>query len=274
MTLERFKANLNTILDMLRLPSSPWHSPTTQLVLLTPPPVDDTTRNAELASRVPARVPDRDAERTRLFAEAVKDVGREGKVPVVDVWGRIMQFARDNEGGRLDKYLSDGLHLTAEGYRIVTAGASRSGRLCWSSCCCLEKSRWALTRESSTVPTQASRSSSLPSTLTCTGTTWSSASRTGPTSSPPRSAFRSLSLSLSVQCCIRVHCVSESRAREGSCAAAGSGTAKIPLACSQLSAPQPSMRQGATQQREREREKGRTRSTRAASSPGQICLLV
>lgn len=126
MTLERFKANLNTILDMLRLPSSPWYSPSTQLVLLTPPPVDDGTRNAELASRTPARVPDRDAERTRQFAEAVKEVGAQGKVPVVDVWGRIMQFARDNDGGKLDKYLSDGLHLTAEGYRIATAGASPS----------------------------------------------------------------------------------------------------------------------------------------------------
>ncbi|KPV75649.1 uncharacterized protein RHOBADRAFT_25820 [Rhodotorula graminis WP1] len=124
MTLERFKANLNTILDMLRLPSSPWYSPSTQLVLLTPPPVDDSTRNAELASRTPARVPDRDAERTRQFAEAVKEVGAQGKVPVVDVWARIMQFARDNDGGKLDKYLSDGLHLTAEGYRIVTAGIS------------------------------------------------------------------------------------------------------------------------------------------------------
>ncbi|BGP37731.1 isoamyl acetate-hydrolyzing esterase [Rhodotorula kratochvilovae] len=124
MTIEHFKANLNTILDMIRLPSSPWYAPKTQLLLLTPPPVDDGVRNSELASRTPARVPDRDAERTRLFAEAVKEVGREGKIPVVDVWGRIMQFARDNEGGRLEKYLSDGLHLTAEGYRIVTAGIS------------------------------------------------------------------------------------------------------------------------------------------------------
>ncbi|GAA6056340.1 hypothetical protein JCM3770_000678 [Rhodotorula araucariae] len=124
MTIEHFKANLNTILDMLRLPTSPWYAPETQLVLLTPPPVDDTIRNTELASRSPARVPDRDAERTRLFAEAVQDVGRAGAVPVVDVWGRIMQFARDNDGGKLDRYLSDGLHLTAEGYRIATAGIS------------------------------------------------------------------------------------------------------------------------------------------------------
>ncbi|GAA6000883.1 SGNH/GDSL hydrolase family protein [Rhodotorula paludigena] len=129
MTLEEFKANLRTILDLVRSPSSPHYSPHTQLVLLTPPPVDDAVRAADLGARVPARTPDREAARTEAFAKAVQEVGAEEgpdgkKVPVVDVWGRIMQKARDEEGGKLGRFLRDGLHLTPDGYQCVTAGIS------------------------------------------------------------------------------------------------------------------------------------------------------
>lgn len=59
---------------------------------------------------------------TRLYAEAVKQVAQEQKVHVVDVWTAIDTKAR--ESGGLAKYLSDGLHLTAEGYEVVTFGKS------------------------------------------------------------------------------------------------------------------------------------------------------
>lgn len=88
---------------------------------MTPPPVDAAVRAADLLSRDPPRVPDRDAERTRQFAEAVKQVGKEAGVPVVDCWTPIDEAAKRDEGG-LGKYLSDGLHLNAEGYKLVTAG--------------------------------------------------------------------------------------------------------------------------------------------------------
>ncbi|GAA5900736.1 hypothetical protein JCM6882_007652 [Rhodosporidiobolus microsporus] len=120
-TLERFKENLNTIHTLLSSPSSPYSSPSTQLVYITPPPVDAEARNAELASRDPPRAPDRDRERTRLFAEAVKDVARERGVPSVDVWSAVTREAEERDGGKLGRYLGDGLHLTAEGYRVVTA---------------------------------------------------------------------------------------------------------------------------------------------------------
>ncbi|BGO97481.1 isoamyl acetate-hydrolyzing esterase [Rhodotorula toruloides] len=119
-TLEEFKKNLNTIMDLLRSPSSPHYSPSTQIVLITPPPVDAEIRNAELASRDPPRVPDRDRKHTQAFAEAVKEVARDAKVPSVDVWTKITATAEQQDGGKLDRYLSDGLHLTAEGYRLVT----------------------------------------------------------------------------------------------------------------------------------------------------------
>ncbi|KAL8280992.1 hypothetical protein RQP46_006671 [Phenoliferia psychrophenolica] len=62
LTIPEFKANLHTILQLLTLPSSPFYSPKTKFLLLTPPPVDAATRNNELVSRNPPRVPDRDYE--------------------------------------------------------------------------------------------------------------------------------------------------------------------------------------------------------------------
>ncbi|CEQ39828.1 SPOSA6832_01414 [Sporobolomyces salmonicolor] len=121
-TIDEFKSNLDTIISLVRAPTSPYHSPSTRLVLLTPPPVDDLVRNAELASRVPARVPDRNAERTRLFAEAVKDIAAEHGIGCVDTWRAIMDKAEREDGGRLTRFLGDGLHLTPAGYEVVTAG--------------------------------------------------------------------------------------------------------------------------------------------------------
>lgn len=85
--------------------TSPYYSPSTKIMLITPPPVDADSesaslpfsvslclfgvimysdshlrravRNNELISRTPSRVPDRDSERTRLFAEATKEVASE-----------------------------------------------------------------------------------------------------------------------------------------------------------------------------------------------------
>lgn len=119
-----FKSNLTTLISLVHSPSSPYYSPSTKILLLTPPPVDDTKRNAELASRSPPRPADRDAENTRLYVEAVKEVGREHGVAVVDTWGAINKLA-EKEGG-LDRFLSDGLHLTGEGYAVVTAAITEA----------------------------------------------------------------------------------------------------------------------------------------------------
>lgn len=104
----------------MRSPASPYYQPETRFLLITPPPVDAAVRAADLLSRDPPRVPDRDVEVTRQFAEAVKQVGAQLGVPVVDCWTAINDAAQ-REGG-LDKYMADGLHLTAEGYKLVTAG--------------------------------------------------------------------------------------------------------------------------------------------------------
>lgn len=121
-----FKANLHTIISLIRSPDSPYYSPTTSLLLLTPPPVDAAKWHANLLANVTPEIaarltPDRSAENTQRYAQAVKEVGFEAGVPVVDVWTAIAAAAGAHPEG-LGAFLSDGLHLTVAGYRIVTDG--------------------------------------------------------------------------------------------------------------------------------------------------------
>ena len=55
-------------------------------MLLTAPPIDTIQRGAELAARDPPLALDRHFDVTKAYAEAVKKVGEEAGVPVVDVW--------------------------------------------------------------------------------------------------------------------------------------------------------------------------------------------
>ena len=50
-------------------------------------------------------------------------MGVESGVTSVDVWTAIMIAATENDGG-LGRYLSDGLHLSPDGYGVVTVGSS------------------------------------------------------------------------------------------------------------------------------------------------------
>jgi hypothetical protein len=94
----------------LQLPSNP------KVVVLSPPPMSVSIRNAQLASRIPPGVPDRTEENTKMFADtalaAAKQLKESGKdVEGIDLWTAI-QSKIDEETP--EKYLSDGLHLTAE----------------------------------------------------------------------------------------------------------------------------------------------------------------
>ncbi|ORY72228.1 SGNH hydrolase-type esterase domain-containing protein [Leucosporidium creatinivorum] len=125
-----FKTNLHTLITLLRSPTSPYYSPTTSLLLLTPPPVDTARWAAELRSKYPPPPSptgeeqplefDRDPENTRLYAQAVKEVGWEAGVPTVDVWTAIMAKAAEIGEEGLKELLVDGLHLSALGYMVVT----------------------------------------------------------------------------------------------------------------------------------------------------------
>ncbi|KAF8162905.1 SGNH hydrolase-type esterase domain-containing protein [Crassisporium funariophilum] len=116
--LAKFKANLVHMVNMLKSPTSPHYSPTTRIILITPPPVDTYQRRADLEAREPPLALDRMFEVTRAYAKGVQEVGMAEGVPVVDVWTTLWIGADRNER-ELKKYLRDGLHLNAEGYRVM-----------------------------------------------------------------------------------------------------------------------------------------------------------
>ncbi|KAG8745302.1 hypothetical protein FRC10_008319 [Ceratobasidium sp. 414] len=117
--LPRFIENINTIVDMPTLPTSPWYSPTTRVLLVTTPPINATQRNAELASRNPPIGPDRTHENTKAYAQAVIDVGKKRGVPVVDLWAALWKEAGETEKG-LEALLPDGLHCNGASYKVST----------------------------------------------------------------------------------------------------------------------------------------------------------
>lgn len=105
--LERYQTNLETLIHM-----APRD---TRVVLITPPPVND----LQWGKRVEIGKPvDRQFEVTKKYAEVAKSVGIKEGVPIVDTWTALWEAAGNEQKG-LDKYLSDGLHLTIEGYNIV-----------------------------------------------------------------------------------------------------------------------------------------------------------
>ncbi|KAI5300618.1 hypothetical protein KEM56_002321 [Ascosphaera pollenicola] len=117
--LENYKASLKQIIQH---PSKANQK--TKFVLLTPPPINEHQLEPDSA---------RTTWHTRKYAEACKEVGAELNVPVVDVWTLFMHYAGWKEGQPLEgskdvpanpklaALFTDGLHLTAQAYKLVYA---------------------------------------------------------------------------------------------------------------------------------------------------------
>lgn len=116
-----FAENLDTLVQTVRAPASDHYAPWTRVVLLTPPPVNTHQRGADLAAREPPRALDRAFDVTREYAEAVRRVAQKHRLPVVDVWTILWEACGQDEA-KLDKYLSDGLHVNEEAYGLIYDG--------------------------------------------------------------------------------------------------------------------------------------------------------
>lgn len=104
--LEDYEARLKELLALVRSPESQYYSPDTHIVLITPPPIDQTLWG------------DRKLENTQKYAEVVKRVGKELGIPVVDSFTGIMNAA-GNDVTKIVDFTTDGLHLNAPGYKVV-----------------------------------------------------------------------------------------------------------------------------------------------------------
>jgi len=116
--LPKFISNIKQIVNMIQSPKSPYYSPCTRIILITPPPINEQRRAADLASRSVPLPLDRHFDTTKAYAEGVKDVGAEEGVAVVDVWTELWKAAGEDQQG-LNKFLSDGLHLSKDGYAVM-----------------------------------------------------------------------------------------------------------------------------------------------------------
>ncbi|CAO3671210.1 unnamed protein product [Rhizopus stolonifer] len=114
--IERYISNTKSMIYMLRNPESEFHNPQVRLILITPPPLYEPLwkkRCEESGGEL-----DRTNENAKAYAEAIKQVGQELDVIVVDLWSRVMD-ASEKIGQELSYFLSDGLHLNAKGYEIL-----------------------------------------------------------------------------------------------------------------------------------------------------------
>ncbi|KAK1751664.1 SGNH hydrolase-type esterase domain-containing protein [Echria macrotheca] len=127
--LDKYKANLTRIITH---PNITAHKP--KIFLITPPPLDEIRiTELDLAAGHPRAT--RHAKISAAYSEAVREVAAQQHVTVVDLWKALMETAiaktpgfdrhgpalGDPEGGQrgyLEHLLPDGLHLSAESYRI------------------------------------------------------------------------------------------------------------------------------------------------------------
>ncbi|KAJ7489866.1 SGNH hydrolase-type esterase domain-containing protein [Mycena galericulata] len=116
--LAKFIENIKYIVRLTQSIESPYYSPSTKIILITPPPVNTYQRAADVGSRDPPLALDRNFETTREYAEGVKAAAAASQVSVVDVWTAMWKAAGEKEEA-LSEYLSDGLHLNANGYKIM-----------------------------------------------------------------------------------------------------------------------------------------------------------
>jgi lysophospholipase L1-like esterase len=113
-----FKDNLSHIINLVKSPGSRYHSPNTEILLLTPPPINTFQRAADLQSRDPPLDLDRKFEVTQAYAESVKDIAKTYSVHLVDIFGAVWNKVNHDEKA-LSKYLGDGLHFTPAGYEVT-----------------------------------------------------------------------------------------------------------------------------------------------------------
>ncbi|KZT29894.1 SGNH hydrolase [Neolentinus lepideus HHB14362 ss-1] len=118
--LDVFTTNLSKLVNYVKSPDSLYYSPSTRVVLITPPPLYLKQWNEYLAG-VGEEPQGRSLDSSHRYAEAVKEVGKKEGVPVVDAWTGIWEAAGKVEEA-LRKYLKDGLHPNANGYAVVYDG--------------------------------------------------------------------------------------------------------------------------------------------------------
>ncbi|AES63978.1 putative SGNH hydrolase-type esterase domain-containing protein [Medicago truncatula] len=107
--LHDYKENLCSIVSFFK---KRW--PTTKVILITPPPIDEVARLRYPFENNPEGLPERTNEAAGEYARACITVATECHIPYIDLWTKMQQFPDWKK-----VYLSDGLHLTNGGNQLV-----------------------------------------------------------------------------------------------------------------------------------------------------------
>ncbi|XP_024029273.1 GDSL esterase/lipase At5g45920 [Morus notabilis] len=107
--LDEYKRNLRSIVSFLK---KRW--PTTRILLITPPPIDEDGRLRHPYIENPSNEPERTNEAAGAYAKACVKLAGECGIPVIDLWTKMQQFPDWKNA-----CLRDGLHLTRSGNEIV-----------------------------------------------------------------------------------------------------------------------------------------------------------
>ncbi|KAF3451378.1 hypothetical protein FNV43_RR07473 [Rhamnella rubrinervis] len=106
---DEYKRNLRSIVSFFK---KRW--PKTHILLITPPPIDEDARLRHPYVENPSNQPERTNESAGNYAKACVAVAGEFGTPVIDLWTKMQQFPDWKNA-----HLSDGLHLTQIGSRVV-----------------------------------------------------------------------------------------------------------------------------------------------------------
>ncbi|MED6210377.1 hypothetical protein PIB30_063535 [Stylosanthes scabra] len=107
--LHEYKQNLHSIVSFFK---KRW--PKAIILLITLPPIDEVARLLYPFADNPQGLPERTNEAAGEYAKACTAVAAECGVPVIDLWTKMQQCPDWKK-----EYLSDGLHLTKQGNRVV-----------------------------------------------------------------------------------------------------------------------------------------------------------
>lgn len=106
---DEYKQNLLAIVAFLK---KQW--PSTRIILITPPPIDEDARLLHPFFDNPSGLPERTNEAAGRYAKQCLAVAAECGVPAINIWEKMQQFPHWKRA-----YLSDGLHLTQDGNKFV-----------------------------------------------------------------------------------------------------------------------------------------------------------
>ncbi|KAI7826317.1 SGNH hydrolase-type esterase domain-containing protein [Kickxella alabastrina] len=118
--LDVFSANLRYMVSLVSDPESDYYSPETRIVLVTPPALGE--RMYEVSWKGTSEQGVRKNNNTKLYADAVKEIARDFKLPCVDMWtaveDKVRKFIGVDPFDGYDEYFVDGMHFSAKGNQL------------------------------------------------------------------------------------------------------------------------------------------------------------